>query len=387
MACVGVKEVRGIIEHFEELPDPRSRVNQHHILVEVIVISICAVIAGADGPTAIEQWAEARHAWLKTLLRLPYGIPSHDTIGRVLAALRPESFQECFLAWLQSLSAQKEQDEEEPQDKHVAIDGKTLRRSHDRRRGLKPLHLVSAWATELGLSLGQLATEEKSNEITAIPELLDRLDLKDAVVTIDAAGCQKNIARKIIDGGGDYVLAIKGNQEKLYHAVQDYFDAQVECDFTGVPVSQWCEEETGHGRLDKRYYYQVTVPRDLPGRDQWERLKTIGVAIRITEANGKETIDTRFYICSIRRSVQRFARLVRGHWGIENTLHWSLDMTFREDESRVRSRRLADNLAWLRRFAISLLKQHPSKQSLAMKRRIAGWSTEFLMEVLVGTAS
>ncbi len=387
MSRVGAKEVRGIIGHFRGLPDPRSTINRRHLLVDVIVISICGVIAGADGPSAIEQWAKAQHAWLKKHLRLPDGIPSHDTIGRVLEALNPENFQDCFFAWLESLPGNDVKNDGNEKDKHYAIDGKTLRRSHDRRNGLKPLHLVSAWASEQGITLGQIATEEKSNEITAIPELLDRLDLENAIVTIDAAGCQKNIAQQIIDGGGDYVLALKGNQETLYQAVEKYFDEQVDRDFAGVPVNYWVEEEKSHGRLDKRYYYQLAVPQDLPGRGKWARLKTIGVALRISEKDGEQTIETRFYISSLRRSIKRFARLVRGHWSIENTLHWTLDMTFREDESRVRSRRLADNLSWLRRLALTLLKQHPAKQSIAMKRRIAGWNAEFLMQVLVGATS
>jgi predicted transposase YbfD/YdcC len=385
MTRIDTKELRGIIGCFKDLSDPRSPVNRLHLLVDVIVISIGGVIAGADGPVGIAEWAQAQKAWLHKHLQLPNGIPSHDTIGRVLEALQPEAFQECFLAWLQSLMDAGEGGEHRSAEKQIAIDGKTLRRSHDRRRGLKPLHLVSAWATQEGITLGQLATEEKSNEITAIPELLDRLDLENAIVTIDAAGCQKNIAAKIIEGGGDYVLALKGNQETLYQAIQNYFDEQVERDFVGVPVSYWEEQERSHGRLDKRYYYQLTVPADLVGRKKWRGLKTLGVAIRISEANGVETIDTRFYISSLRRSIKRFARFVRGHWGIESTLHWILDMTFREDESRVRGRRSADNLSWLRRLSLTLLKKHPAKKSIAMKRRIAGWNVDFLMQVLTGT--
>ena len=379
------KEVQGMVSCFEELPDPRSSINRLHLLVDVIVISICGVVAGADGPAAIEEWAHTKKDWLRKHLRLPHGIPSHDTIGRVLDALQPEAFQECFLAWLQALVGSDAEGENASNETHVAIDGKTLRRSHDRQRGLKPLHLVSAWATEQGISLGQLATEEKSNEITAIPELLDRLDLENAIVSIDAAGCQKNIANKIIEGGGDYVLALKGNQETLYQAVQDYFDEQVERDFDGVVYSYWEEQEKRHGRLDKRYYYQLTIPPNLLGREKWRGLKTLGVAIRMSEEDGEETIDTRFYISSLRRSIRPFARSVRGHWGIENTLHWCLDMTFREDESRVRSRRSADNLAWLRRLALTLLKHHPAKKSIAMKRRVAGWDVDFLMQVLTET--
>ena len=385
MPVVSTPEINGLIDQFAALPDPRTSINRRHLLVDVIVISICAVIAGADGPVAIEVWATAQEEWLKKRLRLPHGIPSHDTIGRVLGVLQPRSFQECFVAWLQSLSDAADIDPNEPAPNQIAIDGKALRGSHRRGKGLGPLHLVSAWATQKGISLGQVATDEKSNEITAIPELLDRLDLKDAVVTIDAAGCQTNIAEQIIQGGGDYVLALKGNQGTLHRAIETYFDALVQKDFVGVAYSQWNEEEESHGRLDQRYYYQLAIPRDLAGREKWAGLKTFGAAIRVCTINGEKTIETRFYISSQSRNVKRFARLVRGHWRIENNLHWSLDMTFREDENRTRSPRLADNLAWLRRLALTLLKQNPAKQSLAMKRRLAGWNVKFLMQVLTGT--
>jgi predicted transposase YbfD/YdcC len=388
MMQIGDREVRGIIQQFQKLPDPRSRVNRRHLLVDVIVIAICAMVAGADGPVAIEEWAKMHRGWLKRYLGLKHGIPSHDTIGRVLEAIQPEMFQECFSAWLQSLaepgSESGSEAESPPPLKHYAIDGKTLRRSHDWRAGLKPLHLVSVWATERGVTLGQVATEEKSNEITAIPELLARIELHGAVVTIDAAGCQRKIAEQIINGGGDYVLAVKGNQEKLHRYVQEYLDGLMLSDFKGVAVSALDEEETRHGRTEHRYYYQVTVPKDMPGRKQWVGLKTLGAAIRVCETDGERTIDTRFYISSQRRNIGRFARLVRGHWRIENTLHWSLDMTFREDETRTRQRHLADNLAWLRRLALTLLKQHPYKQSLVMKRRMAGWNADFLLQVLTG---
>jgi predicted transposase YbfD/YdcC len=381
------QEVRGIIRQFQKLPDPRSRVNRRHLLVDVIVISICAVVAGADGPVAIEEWAKMHRGWLKRYLGLKHGIPSHDTVGRVLEAIQPEVFQECFSAWLQSLAepaAEGKGAEEQSFLKHYAIDGKTLRRSHDWRRGLKPLHLVSVWATERGVTLGQVATEEKSNEITAIPELLSRIELHGAVVTIDAAGCQRKIAEKIIDGGGDYVLAVKGNQGKLHRYVQEYLDGLMLSDFKGVAVSALDEEETHHGRKEHRYYYQVTAPKAMPGREQWAGLRTLGAVIRVCETGENRTIDTRFYISSQRRNIGRFARLVRGHWSIENTLHWSLDMTFREDETRTRQRQLADNLAWLRRLALTLVKQHPYKQSLVMKRRMAGWNADFLLQVLTG---
>ena len=383
MSVVCEKEVRGIIDHFQGLPDPRSTVNRRHLLVDVITICICGVLAGADGPAAIEEWAKAQETWLKQYLRLPFGIPSHDTIGRVLETLQPQAFQQCFTAWLESL-ARTDNDETTTEKRHLAIDGKTMRGSHDRRRGLGPLHMVSVWATANGVTMGQLATEEKSNEITAIPQLLDQVELEGAVVTIDAAGCQKNIAKKIVDGGGDYVLAVKGNQPKLFEAVQAHINEHMTDDFARVAVSRWEEHDKGHGREEHRYYFQLTAPRDLAERAKWKGLKTIGVAIRGSVENGKETSDVRYYISSLTRHGKRFASFVRGHWGIENTLHWTLDMTFREDESRVRGRRLADNLSWLRRLGLTLLKRHPKKQTIAMKRRIAGWNVGFLMQVLTG---
>jgi predicted transposase YbfD/YdcC len=381
MPKVGEGEVRGILKTFDDLPDPRSHVNRHHLLLDVIVMSVLAVIAGADGPVAIEQWAKINRRWLRRHLKLPHGIASHDTIGRVLEALQPRAFQECFADWLKSLVADGIVEAERL---HIAIDGKTLRRSHDKRHGLGPLHVVSALATQHGITLGQLATEEKSNEITAIPELLEQLDLKGAVLTIDAAGCQKNIARQIVDGEADYVLALKGNQETLHRAVADYITDHLEDDFARVRVSRFEEKEKGHGRQEHRLYYQLNAPADLAGRDKWRGLKTIGIAIRIYTTDGEERFDVRHYISSLRRNAKTFAKAVRGHWAVENTLHWCLDMTFREDESRARGRNLSNNLAWLRRMALSLLKQHSSKQSVAMKRRMSAWSVDFLTEVLTG---
>jgi len=384
MSKVSQREVRGILQQFEALPDPRSSVNRRHLLVDVIVISVLGVIAGADGPAAIAQWAVLNGAWLKRHLKLPSGIPSHDTIGRVLEALDPQAFQRCFAAWLESLCDKGADDSER---RLLAVDGKTLRRSHDRRHALGPLHLVSVWATQEGISLGQLATAEKSNEITAIPQLLEQVNVKGAIVTIDAAGCQKNIAEQIVEAGGDYVLALKGNQEKLHAAVVEWAQEKMLDDFRGVRVSRLNEKETGHGRKEDRTYYHLAAPADLPGRGDWRELKTIGLAVRLYEVNGEERSDVRFYISSLKRGAKTFARAVRNHWGIENTLHWSLDMTFREDENRTRGRRVAENLAWLRRLTLSLLKQHPGKQSLVMKRRMAGWSRDFLMQVLTGNTS
>ncbi len=377
-------DVVSIVEYFKELEDPRSTINRKHLLGDLIVISICAVIAGADGPKAIGVWAQLNCTWLKLQLELPNGIPSHDTIGRLLATLKPKAFQTCFENWIKSL---REQDNQNTSDKAasrevIAIDGKALRRSHNRKKDLGALFLVSAWSVQNGISLGQLATEEKSNEITAIPELIDNIDVQEAIITIDAAGCQKNIAAKIIDGGGDYVLSLKGNQGNLHQAVQNWITDQMENDFTDVTVRKHETTVKGHGRVDTLIYYQFKAPATLPGRSQWKGLRTIGIAIRISKQGDKETTEVRYFISSLRMGVQRFAYAIRSHWNIENTLHWCLDVTFREDESRVRDRLAADNLAWLKRFAICLLKQSQDKESIAMRRRMAGWNSTYLSQVL-----
>lgn len=371
-------DVESILQDFAELPDPRSHINQRHLLGDIIVISIMAVIAGAEGPKAIGVWAKSNEAWLTQRLQLPHGIPSHDTIGRVLMTIKPAAFQVCFERWIKRLSGNRDKNELDV----IAIDGKALRRSHDRAADLGPLFLVSAWAVQRGISLGQLATEEKSNEITAIPELLDQIEIKDSVVTIDAAGCQKNIAAKIVDSKGDYVLALKGNQGTLHDAVIEYIVGHMDNDFQDVAARKFTERLKGHGRKDELVYYQLAVPEDLIGREKWKGMKTIGVVVRMSECGTQFTTDVRYYISSLGLGVKRFAACVRGHWGIENTLHWCLDVTFREDENRVRNRTLADNLAWLKRFAISLLKQVDNKESIAMRRRMAGWNPNFLAQVL-----
>lgn len=370
-------DVVSIKEFFKDLEDPRSSINRKHLLGDVIVICICAVLAGADGPKAIGVWAKANEEWLRKRLELPNGIPSRDTIARLLAALHPAAFQRCFTDWMNGM---RHRDGAEPEV--IAIDGKALRRSHDRKNNLGPLFLVSAWSTQQGISLGQLATEEKSNEITAIPELIDNIDIRGAIVTIDAAGCQKNTAAKIIDGGGDYILALKGNQAKLHRAVVDWIVAQMENDFADVKARHHRVTVKGHGRVDELEYHQLEAPDSLPGRKNWKGLRTIGIAIRMSERDGVETCDVRYFISSLALRVKQFANGIRGHWGIENSLHWCLDVTFREDECRLRDRIAADNVAWLKRFAISLLKQQTDKNSIAMRRRMAGWNNEYLTQVL-----
>jgi predicted transposase YbfD/YdcC len=379
---IGLDEVA---RHFEELEDPRSTVNRQHPLVSVVVIALMAVLAGADGPTAIAEWAALKEEFLLEALDLPNGIPRKDVFRRVLVLLKPTAFQACFANWLQSLraTAAEATGVEQPV---LAIDGKTARRSHDRGKGLGALHSVSVWASEFGLSLGQVACAEKSNEITAIPELLKLVDIKGALITIDAMGTQKAIAEKIIDGEADYVLALKGNHETLHQAVIDYIDEQSENDFATVTARRHVTEETGHGRQETRSYIQMPVPQDLPGLELWKGLKSIGMVVSECLRNGKETVEIRYYISSLAVSVKRFATAIRSHWGIENSCHWSLDLTYREDESRIQNKHMRENFAWLRRLTLSLLKQHPGRESVAMKRRSCGWSDDFMMEVLTGAA-
>jgi predicted transposase YbfD/YdcC len=267
----------------------------------------------------------------------------------------------------------------------LAVDGKTARRSHDRGHGLGALHCVSVWASDFGLSLGQVACDDKSNEITAIPELLRLVDVRGAIITIDALGTQKAIAEQIVEGGADYVLALKGNQETLHQAALDYIGRHLDNDFAGVAARRHQETDAGHGREECRSYVQMPVPEGLRGAGPWKGLRSIGIATLVCRRDGQETSEVRYYISSLPVGVKRFARAVRSHWSIENGCHWSLDMTFREDESRIRTPRARENFAWLSRFSLSLLKQHPGKDSVAMKRRACGWSDEFLLQVLTGT--
>jgi predicted transposase YbfD/YdcC len=376
-------EIDEILPYFDALEDPRSSINQLHPLVSVVVISLMGVLAGAGGPTAIARWANMKEDLLLKLLPLPNGIPQKDVYRRVLSLLNPEAFQACFTAWLSSLRAKAAEvsGEEQP---ILAVDGKTLRRSHDEKKGLGPLQSVSIWATELGLSLGQKAASEKSNEITAIPELLRLVDVKGAIITIDAAGTQTAIAKQIVDQGADYVLALKGNQEKTHKEISDYIDQIVETDFADAGARRHTTKEKGHGREEERLYVQMPAPTDLPVLHRWAGLKTIGIAVLTCLRAGKQTTELRYYLSSLDVGVKNFARAVRGHWGIENSCHWTLDFTYREDESRIRDKHVRENFAWLNRFTLSLLKQHPDKASIVMKRRSCGWSDEFLTQVVTG---
>src|SRR3954463_8153555 len=340
--------------HFQELEDPRSTINQRHPLASVLVIALLAVLAGAGGPTAIARWAALKEELLARVLDLPNGAPRKDVFRRVLMVLKPAAFQACFAGWLQSLRAEAVAGTgvERPV---LAVDGKTARRSHDRPKGLGALHSVSVWAGEYGLSLGQVACAEKSNEITAIPELLRLVDIRGAIITIDAMGTQKAIAAEIIDGGGDYVLALKGNQGALHQAVIDHIDEKLEGELEGA--QELVTTEKIHGRVETRTYLQLPAPEALPGFTLWKGLKTIAIVTSLCLRDGKETIEVRYYISSLAMGVKQLARAVRGHWGIENSCHWVLDVTYREDESRIREESLRENMAWLNRFTLSLLKQ------------------------------
>ena len=365
--------------YFDSLSDPRHYRNRKHLLVDIMVIAVAAVVCGCDGPTAIHRWAKARRDWLAQYLTLPNGIPSRDCIRRVLLALQPQAFQRCFQDWVtQALVGDAASG-----GRLVAVDGKTCRRSHDAGKELGPLHIVSAWASEEGIALGQVATESKSNEIAAIPVLLEQLELSDTIVTIDALGCQKEIVQQIKRGGGDAIVAVKENQPKLHAAIAAYFTEQIERDFADVQYRAYESEEEAHGRLDERSYFLTKVPRDFAPAADWPEVKAIGYALRwTTHADGAQTSEVRYYVSTRYVSGKRFAEAVRGHWGIES-LHWVLDVTLREDDSRTRERTLANNLSWLRRFAVTLLRRHPEKDSIRGKMLHCGYSTDFLTEVLM----
>jgi predicted transposase YbfD/YdcC len=369
-----------IVASFSTLEDPRSHINRRHPLPSILVIAVLAVLAGAAGPTAIARWAKLKEELLTAILDLPNGIPGKDVFRRVLMTLQPAAFEAGFNAWIARLrdEAIAATGVERP---IISLDGKTARCSHDAQNELGALHVVTAWAGEYGLALGQQVCEEKSNEITAIPELLRKIDVRGGVVTIDAMGAQKAIAEEVIRGQADYLLALKGNHESLHRAVIGHIEEQLEGDLKGA--EELTTTDRGHGREEERTYLQLPVPKDLPGREDWKGLKSVGVVTSRRVEGDRESIEVRYYLCSLPVDVELFARAARGHWSVENACHWSLDVTFREDDSRVRERVLGSNITWLYRFTLSILKQHPDRRmSLIMRRRACGWSDEFLMEVI-----
>lgn len=368
----------GIQEHFATLEDPRVERTRRHDLSEILVIAILAVLAGADGWEDTVVWAKARLSWLKTFLVLSSGVPCPDTFRRVFRAIDPTKFAACFSSLTTELAGNM-------LDQLVAIDGKTMRRSFARERGQKALHMVTAWMAERGVQLGQLATEEKSNEITAIPALLDTLDVRGATVTIDAEGCQKKIAAKIVDGGANYLLALKANQPTLHQEVVAYFEhAQQDRTIDATPLATHETADKGHGRLETR---RVSCSDDLEWmseRKHWKGLRTIVMVERERVIAGETSAEKAYYISSHAPDAARIGDLARRHWSIENELHWVLDMVFGEDQSRIRDRNAVTNLALLRKLALVLLEREQSdpRMSIKMKRRRVGWDNDYLFTVL-----
>jgi predicted transposase YbfD/YdcC len=367
-----------IQDHFDKLTDPRRRPPVYP-LINIVTIAICAVICGADDFVAIERFGKTRRKWLARFLDLKDGIPSHDRFNAIFAAINPAEFEGCLLSWITTLH-------EISGGQVIAIDGKTLRRSYDKASGKAAIHMVSAWATANSISLGQVVTDAKSNEITAIPKLLEMIDISGALVTIDAMGCQTKIAQKILDGGGTYVLNVKDNQPTLYAAIEKCFADYQENNFSGLAHRFHQTQEKGHGREETRWYYICRVPPDLADSVRWPGLKAIGMVVSSTIRDGKECNETRYYILSEYLSGRRFAGAVRGHWGIENRLHWQLDVTFQEDLCRIRKGHADANFSILRRTALAMLKNESSlKLGVKNKRLTAGWDEGYLGKVLVGS--
>jgi predicted transposase YbfD/YdcC len=366
--------------YFETLKDPRIERTKRHLLVDIICLAICAVIAGAEGWEEIEDFGVQREEWLRTFLELPHGIPSHDTISRVFRALSPVAFRECFLEWTATL-----------QDKlglrHIAVDGKTLRGSHDRCHAKTALQTVCAWSVANQLVLGQQAVPADGNEISALPDLLKQLELKGAIVSIDAIGCQKEIAAQIIDGGGDYVLSVKDNQPHLSAAVEAHF-TELHCDSHKFPRGQHTKTvEDAHGRHTERHYYQTPIPAELRETfSEWKKVESFGQTItEVTTAAGT-TSSVRYYVSSLSCNARRFGECVRGHWGIENSLHWVLDVSYREDACRIRKDHGPENFGLLRRATLGLIKRDTSKGSVRRKRKRAAWNNDELLSILQAKA-
>jgi predicted transposase YbfD/YdcC len=368
-----------ISEHFGSLKDPRTGRMVDHYLIEILIIAICAVICGADDWVAIEEFGWAKEKWLRTFLRLPNGIPSHDTFGRVFAQLEPEAFQACFVSWVQSIARLS-------QGEIVPIDGKCLRRSHDRASGKAAIYMVSAWAATNRLVLGQWKTDEKSNEITAIPALLSRLALQGCIVTIDAIGCQTHIAQQIIQQGADYVLALKGNQGTLHQDVQSLFAYAFEKEFQEIDHHTYQTVEKGHGRVEIRRYWTISEPEFLSWLDpsgKWTALGSIGRVETQRIIADDVTSETRYYITSLTGDAAQFGQAVRTHWQIENCVHWVLDISFREDDCRTRTGYGPQNMAVLRHIALNLLRQEKTATcGLKNKRLKAAWDNDYLLKIL-----
>lgn len=366
--------------HFCVLPDPRIERTKKHKLLEILFIALCTILCGGETFTDMEAFGEAKEEWLRTRLELPHGIPSHDTFGRVFSLLDPQAFGECFARWSAALH-------EATKGEVIALDGKTLRHSFDTASGQAALHLVSAWASENGVSLGQLKVDGKSNEISALPALLKLLDVHGCVVTIDAIGCQKELAKQIVNQGGDYVLGLKGNQPHLQEEVRYFFQEARKLEFHDVPYRAHQTVEKEHGRIETRRCWMVeqVAIEWLAREDQWPGLASIAMVESERRIGKKVSTETRYFLSSLTGSARQLAQAVRAHWGIETSLHWVLDVTLNEDQSRVRKNRAPENLAALRRLALNLIrKAKASKASVRASIKRAGWDHSFLEAILVG---
>jgi predicted transposase YbfD/YdcC len=371
-----------IVEHFQTLKDPRIERTKKHLLLDILVIALCTLLTGGEGLQDMELFGKSKRAWLQTFLALPHGIPSHDTFGRVFARLNPKRFQQCFLSWTQAVAQLM-------QGTLVSLDGKTVKASFDRATAASPLHMLSAWCSDNGgLVLGQIKTDTKSNEITAIPELLRLLAIKGCIVTIDAMGCQTAIASQIQAQGGEYLLALKGNHKKAYHAVKRHFHAHIEHQLAWRTAENFFDAfDDSHGRTVRRRVWTITDLPPLPELAKWPGLQAVIVVetIRMAHSQAPVTSDYRIYIASLVRSATAFVTMIRQHWDIENKLHWSLDVTFNEDRCRIRKDHAPANVVALRHIALNLLRQEPSRpMSLRQKRLLCGLDEHYLLTVLSG---
>ena len=372
-------EGTSLVEHFSSLEDPRRPQGRRHNLLDIITMTICGLVAGAEGWDDVELFAQCKAEWFRRFLELPNGIPCSDTFARVFARIDPDRFRDCFRAWVSSIHRLT-------QGQVIAVDGKTLRRSHDRRVGKEAIHMVSAWASENSLVLGQVRTDAKSNEITAIPELLKLLDVSGCIVSIDAMGCQKEIARTILERGADYLLAVKGNQGRLYDDLRDLFEGAEELGYDGVPHEYATTLNKGHGRIERRECRTISDPaclEYLSTAGDWPGLRSVGVVRSERREGERVSVECRYYISSLESEAQRFLGATRSHWGIENSVHWVLDVSFREDESRVRTGNAPQNMATMRHAALNLLRQDKhSKISIKARRKLAAWDNDYLLSIL-----